>query len=161
MRKHSLFAMIVGPLLALSACGSDETNDGTAGSPTPTPKASATLGVTLQEFAVIPDAASVSAGAITFNATNKGPDDAHELVVFRTDLDPGALPLRADGAVDEEGTGVTLIDEIEEFAPGSSESMTVDLSAGKYALICNLVETDAGKVEVHYKLGMRAALTVT
>lgn len=51
-----------------------------------------TVGVTLQEWAVIPAASSVEAGEVTFEATNEGPDDPHELVVVRTDLSPEALP---------------------------------------------------------------------
>ena len=38
---------------------------------------------------------------ITFNVTNDGPDDEHEFVVFRSDLDPGALPTAEDGTVDK------------------------------------------------------------
>jgi hypothetical protein len=48
--------------------------------------------VTLQEFAVGTDRSSVSAGSVTFNIENKGPDDTHEFVVLRTDLDPTGLP---------------------------------------------------------------------
>jgi hypothetical protein len=35
-----------------------------------------------------------------------------------------------------------------------------DLKPGKYALICNLVEIEQGKLESHYQEGMRAAITV-
>jgi uncharacterized cupredoxin-like copper-binding protein len=117
--------------------------------------------VTLQEFAVLPAEDSVSAGEVTFNVTNDGPDDEHEFVLFRTDLDAGALPTAEDGSVDEEGEGVTLIDEIEGMAVGANESLTVDLEAGAYVMLCNIVETaEDGTVEVHYQLGMRTAFTV-
>ena len=53
--------------------------------------------MTLQEFAVIPASASAPAGDVTFNATNEGPDDVHEFVVFQTDLAPDALPTNEDG----------------------------------------------------------------
>jgi uncharacterized cupredoxin-like copper-binding protein len=46
--------------------------------------------------------------------------------------------LDADGNVDEEGEGVEHIDEIEGIPPGSSESLTVNLEAANYVLICNL-----------------------
>ena len=51
---------------------------------------------------------SAPAGEVTFNVTNKGPEDVHEFVVFETDLAPDALPTVADGSVDEEGEGVEL-----------------------------------------------------
>ena len=57
---------------------------------------------------------SAAAGDVTFNATNTGPDDVHEFVVFLTDLAPDALPTNEDGSVDEEGEGLELQGEIEE-----------------------------------------------
>jgi uncharacterized cupredoxin-like copper-binding protein len=141
-------------LLALPACGDDDGGGSTGASGGAT-----TVDVTLQEFAVIPGAASAPAGSITFNATNMGPEDDHELVVIRTDLAPDALPTQANGAVEEEGEGVEAIDEIEEFPPGETQSLTVDLAAGNYVLICN-VYTESEQ-ESHYQEGMRVAFTVT
>jgi hypothetical protein len=117
--------------------------------------------VTLQEFAVLPDVSSVPAGAVTFNATNIGPMDPHELVVVRTDLPPGELPTREDGSFDEDAEGVAVIGEIEEFDPGLTQSMTLDLEPGSYVLLCNLVEEEDGEVEAHYALGMWVGLEVT
>lgn len=119
-----------------------------------------TVGVTLQEFAVVPAEATASAGSVTFEATNEGPNDPHELVVIKTDLDINALPTKDDGSVDENGEGIELIGEIEEFEVGASESAAFDLEAGSYALICNLVEEEAGALESHYQEGMRAGFTV-
>jgi hypothetical protein len=61
--------------------------------------------------------------------------------------------------VDEESQGITLIDEIEPFPPDKSETLTVDLAAGSYALICNIY--DAREDEAHYQEGMRTSFTVT
>lgn len=133
-------------LLTLSACG------GGGGG---------TVKVTLQEFEVIPEVASVAAGKVTLEATNKGPDDPHELVVIRTDLAPDALPTTPEGAVDEQGQGIEVLGEIEEFDPGQTRSLTLDLEPGNYVLICNVVETTGGETEAHYALGMRTAFTVT
>jgi hypothetical protein len=119
-----------------------------------------TLEVTLQEFSVIPAEESVSAGEVTFDVTNDGPDDPHELVVIRTDLAPDALPTTDEGGVDEEGEGIEVIGEIEEFPPGESQSGSFDLDAGSYVLICNIVEEEDGVVEAHYQQGMRTALAV-
>lgn len=117
-----------------------------------------TVDVTLQEFAIAADPTSVGAGEVSFDATNDGPNDPHELVVFRTDLAPEALPTQETGAVDESGEGVELIDEIEEFAVGETQSMTLDLEAGSYVLVCNIYDED--EQEAHYQEGMRLAFTV-
>jgi uncharacterized cupredoxin-like copper-binding protein len=114
--------------------------------------------VTLQEFAVIPSEATVGAGEVTFDVTNEGPDDVHEFVVIRTDLSPEALPTVEDGSVDEAGEGLEVIDEIEDIPVGDSSSLTVDLEAGNYVLICNIY--DATEDEAHYQEGMRVAFTV-
>jgi uncharacterized cupredoxin-like copper-binding protein len=116
--------------------------------------------VTLQEFAVVPGSDSAPAGEVTFNVTNEGPNDPHEFVVFRTDLAPDALPTNEDGSVDEEGEGVTLIDEIEDIAVGDTPTLTVSLDAGSYVFICNIVEEEEGALESHYQEGMRVGFTV-
>jgi uncharacterized cupredoxin-like copper-binding protein len=117
-----------------------------------------TVDVTLQEFAVGVDPASVSAGEVTFSVTNNGPDDVHEFVVIRTDLGPTELPTDENGAVDEAGGGMEVVDEIEDMEVGASEDLTVDLDAGNYVLICNIWDED--EQESHYQEGMRAAFTV-
>ena len=146
-----MLALVVTALalaFIMSACSGDDGGDGE------------TVEVTLQEFAIGATPATVSAGAITFETTNSGPEDPHELVVFRTDLAPDALPTNEDGSVDEEGEGVELIGEIEEFPVGETMSATYDLEAGSYALICNIVEEEDGGLESHYQEGMRLAFTV-
>jgi uncharacterized cupredoxin-like copper-binding protein len=115
--------------------------------------------ITLQEFAVGTVPATAAAGSVTFNIVNNGPDDVHEFVVIRTDLDPNALPTDENGAVDETGEGMDVIDEVEEMEPGASETLTVDLEAGSYALICNIY--DADEDEAHYSEGMRTSFTVS
>jgi hypothetical protein len=151
---------IVAASTLLAACGGDEQTGAGGGNATGGTQES-TVAVTLQEFAVIPDADSVPAGSVTFEATNQGPDDDHELVVIKTDLDPGALPTNDDGSVNEDGEGIEVIGEIEEFAVGQTRSATFDLEAGAYVLICNIVqEEDDGTIEAHYAQGMRTAFTV-
>jgi uncharacterized cupredoxin-like copper-binding protein len=117
------------------------------------------VSVTLQEFAVGTDPASVSAGSVTFNLENKGPDDTHEFVVIRTDLDPTALPTDENGAVDETGEGIEVVDEVEEIPVGDTPTLTVDLTAGSYVLICNIF--DESENEAHYQEGMRTGFTVS
>jgi hypothetical protein len=97
---------------------------------------------------------------VTFEVTNDGPNDIHEFVVIRTDLAPGARPPGEDGAVLEDGEGMEVIDEIEDLAVGASETLALELEAGSYVLICNIVEEEDGGTEAHYAQGMRSAFTV-
>ena len=115
--------------------------------------------VTLQEFSIVLGSESASAGDVTFNITNDGPNDPHEFVVFRTDLAPDALPTSEDGSVDEAGEGLTLIDEVEDIPVGETPTLTVSLDAGSYVLICNIVEEEEGELESHYQEGMRVGFT--
>jgi uncharacterized cupredoxin-like copper-binding protein len=110
------------------------------------------IGVTEVDYSINVDEDTAPAGDVTFDIQNDA-GQIHEFVVFKTDLAPDALPLNEDGDVDEEGEGVTLIDEVEDIAGGSSENLTVNLDAGSYVLICNLPG--------HYKLGMHTGFSVT
>src|SRR6476646_1075593 len=126
------------------------------------PSQATTVSVALQEFAIVPSFASAPAGKVTFVAKNTGPDDVHEMVVLRTDLDPAALPVDNDGKADEEGDGITSIGETGDVAVGETKDVSFDLAPGKYVLICNIVQTEPdGSIEAHYKVGMRTAFTVT
>lgn len=114
------------------------------------------VGATTKDFSITLDKASAKVGEVTFSVKNDGPS-VHEFVVFKTDLAPDQLPLTKDendiDIVDEEGEGVTHVDEIEDIAVGSTQELKVTLDAGSYVLICNL--------PAHYQQGMRAALTVS
>jgi uncharacterized cupredoxin-like copper-binding protein len=146
-RRAAIFAAAVAALALVSAgCSGDEET---------------TVDVTVQEFAILPGAASAPAGTVTFDVTNNGPEDTHEFVVFKTDLAPDALPTAEDGSVDETGEGVELIDELEDIAVGDTPSLTVTLDSGSYVLICNIVEEETGgDVIVHYQQGMRVGFSV-
>jgi uncharacterized cupredoxin-like copper-binding protein len=105
----------------------------------------------LSEFKIELAAANAAAGSVSFKINNAG-TTVHEFVVFKTDLAADKLPLATDGTeVDENGAGLTLVDEAEDIAIGASPNLAVDLPAGKYVLICNL--------PAHYTSGMRAAFT--
>jgi hypothetical protein len=144
---------LLAGLLALGAVacgdGGDGSGDGNGGG--------GAVDVQLTEYIVSPDPDSIAAGLVTFNARNIGGQE-HELKIIRTDLGPDALPTADDGSADEAGAGITVLGTIEAFAPQSEESVTLDLAAGAYALICNLVD-EAGRA--HYAEGMSAAFTVT
>jgi hypothetical protein len=144
--RRSIWALGACFILVLSlaaACGGDGEKEVT---------------VSLSEWSITAAEAQTESGKVRFEATNDG-TEPHELVIIRTDLSPTSLPV-VDGKVDEER--VEIVDEIEPFAAGSTESKTVELSAGRYVLICNIVERVPGQpVESHYEKGMRAAFLVT
>ena len=154
-------AFVAGALavLALGACGNDKEKEPSAGGETKQ------VDVTVKEWSVAPAEASAVAGEIKFEVMNEGPNHKHELVVAKTDLAPQSLPTKADGSVNEEGAGIKVIGEIEEFPVGEDAENEFDLTAGKYVLFCNVVEAesmpDMGGKKSHYSLGMFAAFTVT
>ena len=137
VRRWLVVPMILGLVLVTAGCSSDDEG---------------TVAVTVADFTVTPDPDSAPAGEITFDITNDA-EQTHEFVVFQTDLASDQLPTDENGDVDEAGEGVTHIDEVEDIAGGSTQSLTVNLDAGSYVLICNLPG--------HYAQGMQAGFTVT
>ena len=143
------------------ACGDDDEDEAepTPSAPTATqapaetPDEQATVVISLDEWTVtgaegaaIPN---VPAGEVAFEVHNDG-TIPHELVVIKTDTDPAQLPV-VDARVDEEAAGEE-IGEVEEFPAGEVDEGTFVLSAGTYALICN--------IPAHYEEGMYAQLIV-
>ncbi|MGP1675319.1 MAG: hypothetical protein ACTS8Z_08910 [Candidatus Limnocylindrales bacterium] len=143
-RVLTLFSVVaIG--LGASACS------GTAATPSPTAAqsvAAGTVAVTLSEWKVVPASATAAAGPITFAVTNSG-SQMHEFVVVKTDLKADALPV-ADNKIDE--STLTPVDEIEDIGAGTTPSLSVDLAAGHYVLLCN--------IETHYGQGMHADFDV-
>lgn len=158
-----LVLSVVAALLLASCSSATSSNPSSAaasaGSSAPASAATGSIKVTLTEWAVIPDKASATAGNVSFDVTNAGPKFKHEFVIIKTDLDPADLPADSTGKVDEAGAGIEFIGEVEELEIGATQTASFDLTAGKYVLICNIVEA-AGGHESHYNQGMRTAFTV-
>ena len=147
---------------AVATSGTAASVPASATAASPAPSGTTSVSVGLQEFAIVPSVASVPAGTLKFVAKNSGPDDIHEMVVLRTDLDPAALPVDKVGTADEVWDGITSIGETGDVAVGETKEASFDLAPGKYVLICNIVQTEPdGSIEAHYKVGMRTAFTVT
>jgi uncharacterized cupredoxin-like copper-binding protein len=102
----------------------------------------------LSEFKIDSASTSAATGSLSFEAQNKG-TTPHELKVVKTDLAPDKLPVK-DGKVDE--SAVQVVAKTSEFGGGKSETVTANLTAGKYVLICNVV--------AHYPAGMHLAFAV-
>lgn len=110
--------------------------------------------VTLETYKLTMSRNTAPAGDVVFHVTNKATDQKHEFVIFKTDLAEDQLPLKADNTVDEEGAGVTHVDEVEVEA-GASADLKVKLEKGNYVMICNILTPSP-----HYMQGMRLAFTV-
>ncbi len=154
---RSLFPVLA--VLALLAALAFAACDGDGGT---------TVDVVLSEWLVDPEVTSAPAGEVTFVANNEGTIE-HELVIIKTDLPHDAMPTHEMdhemvGVVDEEAAGIEIIDEIEEFSAGGSESLTLNLGPGNYVLICNIGSEEEGGEhgghESHYQEGMHTAFTV-
>jgi uncharacterized cupredoxin-like copper-binding protein len=134
-----------------------------AGSPTAAPTSAATgtpsgqqtseqatVTVTENTFSLEPSPDSVQAGTITFHVTNQATDIPHQLTVIRTDVAAAQLPV--DSQDDPLLSQLDVVGQTDDIAPGQSTDLTLDLSAGHYALICAL--------HGHYHAGMYADFTV-
>lgn len=151
-------SLLIAIAALIAACGGGASPSAAASAAPSDAGAATTVAVTLEEWAVSTDVSTAPAGPVTFTATNDGPDDVHEFVVIKTDLDFTALPTDAQGVVDEAGGEMEVIGEIEDIAVGASDDLSVTLEPGNYALICNIY--DEAEMEAHYTMGMRTTFTV-
>lgn len=105
----------------------------------------------VKDFKVNIDAGGATAGDVKFTITNNG-TIAHEFLVVKTDLEAGKIPLTPEKKFSEENPDLAVIDEIPEWEPGETKTLTVKLDPGKYQIVCNIVD--------HYKAGMWTPFTV-
>lgn len=106
----------------------------------------------VSEWAVTVNASEAKAGDVSFTIENAG-TIPHEFLVVKTDYKVGKIPLGANNRFDEEGEGLEVIDEIPEWVPKTTGTLTVKLEPGAYQLLCN--------IEGHYAAGMHTAFTVS
>jgi uncharacterized cupredoxin-like copper-binding protein len=118
------------------------------------------VNVVVSEFIVEPEPESVDAGEVTFVIDNQGGDIHEFLVVDAASADD--LPVDDDGAFDEAAFGEDqVLDEVEDIESGDTAELTLDLEAGTYLLLCNVVEEEeTGEVESHFAEGMHTTFTV-
>jgi uncharacterized cupredoxin-like copper-binding protein len=142
-RTHTALAGLIGLMVLASACSAPSTPSASTASASTT-----AIAATLKEYSIKLSAATATPGAVTFTVTNGG-TMVHEFVVLKTDIKAANLPL-ANGAVTEDD--YTSMGEVADLAAGASGTMTATLTAGHYAIICNLPG--------HVSQGMVADLTV-
>ena len=107
----------------------------------------------VDQWGVHVDAQKAMPGDVTFTVTNKG-DIAHEFLVVKTTYAPGKIPVvEADKRFSEEDPGLTVVDEIPEWAPGETKTLKVGLEAGRYELVCNIEEHYANGMYIPFVVG--------
>ncbi len=138
MIPRSLVAVFACALVILASCSS---------APEQLP-ADVQVTVDMKEYQITLNPASIKAGTIKFGIRNGG-TMGHGFEIIRTDLAIGKLPIDVGaGKAKEDG----LVRQIKSILPGKIATLSVDLQAGTYVIICN--------VSGHYQLGMRSALRV-
>jgi uncharacterized cupredoxin-like copper-binding protein len=142
-------------LLLGAACSTNNDSSSSASSGSSTGSSSTASGgidATEKDFGITLDWTTAKAGSVRFDITNQGPS-THEFVVLKTNLADDQLPTTDEGTVDEKAEGLEDVDEVEDIAAGSAQTLTADLDSGNYVVICNLPG--------HYQQGMHAGLTVS
>lgn len=167
MLRHLPWALALVALgaIVLAACDSEDeasvgpTPRATEDAPTepmttvaadPTAPQGVTVDVYHAEWELIPSVDAVSAGAVTFNATNDGVVP-HNFRLAKTELPPDALPADPDTLVVKEDE-LVMVARSGDIDVGEAEEVIVDLEPGSYVLFCNI----AG----HYAAGLYAGFTV-
>jgi uncharacterized cupredoxin-like copper-binding protein len=152
--KMPLAPLVSGTLVAGCGGGDDGSSSTTQAQTTSTGGSSGkALQITMDDYTFSPSDATAAAGRLTINAPNTG-QLVHELVLAKTDVDPGALPTTADGSVDEAKLETRHQDagEIADVEPQDSKEGTFKLAPGRYVMFCN--------IPGHYAQGMYGTLTV-
>lgn len=113
-----------------------------------------TLTIKMGDFFFAPRNVAAKAGATTIEAPNEGSVE-HELVLFKTNMNPAKLPTEAGGGVDEEKMDQIAEEggEVPDVEAGVTKSGKFHLTPGRYVIFCNLPG--------HYAQGMYGTLAVT
>lgn len=163
----------IAAILLLAACGGGSASGGSGNPSTSQPPAETSrssapqaangtpVAVALGETDVSHmfmklDTTTTPAGPVSFTVTNQGVKK-HEFVVLATDTPASDFAIASfEGEKDrmnEDAEGVKNVGETGDMDPGSTMTLTLDLAAGHYALVCNLPG--------HYRMGMFSDFVVT
>ena len=144
--------------IALAGCGNDSGTTTTTASQATAASGGgggqATIAIKMGEFYFSPSDVTAKAGPTTIEAPNEGAAE-HEMVLFKTNMDPAKLPTEASGEVNEEKMDKVAesAGEIADVEGGETKSGQFELTPGKYVMFCNLPG--------HYAQGMYGTLTVS
>jgi len=149
--SFTITAVLAISSLGLVSCGTDPTDGATGGGPDAAPVVSNKITGSVEEWKVKVSAQSAEAGEVIFAMANYG-SIQHEFLVTKTSYEPGKIPIGSNNRFDEEDKGLSVVDEIPEWAVNDSKVLKIDLEEGTYELLCNL--------EGHYAAGMHTTFTV-
>ena len=109
------------------------------------------VNVTIKSYDITPDTLVVPAGKVTFHVTNADPSLTHEMLVVHAQGKSFALPynFNVSRVIEDQ---INKPGEVPNIQPNSSGDVTLDLPAGRYVLLCNLVG--------HYEAGMHTLIDV-
>jgi uncharacterized cupredoxin-like copper-binding protein len=150
MRAIRLAVGAMALSVVIVGCAADP-SDVAGGSETRANVVSNKITGSVEEWKVSTSAGRALAGEVEFAIANFGTIQ-HEFLVVKTDIANGKIPLGADNRFSEEGEGLTVIDEISEWAVDEAKVLKVTLDPGRYELLCNI----AG----HYANGMHIPFVV-
>ena len=139
-------------MIGATGCAADRNDSG--GPKTPhgaAPTGGDVVNTTLREWLITADVSTVRAGQVKFVSANVG-TLTHELVIIRTDIPDGQIPVVAGVKFNEEGAGVSSPGEISEFGVDLVHESVVTLEPGRYQLVCN--------IQTHYQHGMHIPFVV-
>jgi uncharacterized cupredoxin-like copper-binding protein len=149
--SFTITAALAFSTLGLVSCGTDPSDGAAGGGPDAAPVVSNKITGNVEEWKVNVSAQSAVAGEVIFAIANYG-SIQHEFLVTKTSYEPGKIPIGSNNRFDEEDKGLSVVDEIPEWAVNESKVLKVNLEAGTYELLCN--------IEGHYGNGMHTSFTV-
>ena len=149
--KFTITAALAFSALGLISCGTDPSDDATGGTEAVAVVSNKITG-SVEEWKVNVSAQSAEAGEVIFAIANYG-SIQHEFLVTKTSYEAGMIPIGSNNRFDEEDEGLSVVDEIPEWAVNESKVLKVNLEAGTYELLCN--------IEGHYANGMHTSFRVS
>jgi uncharacterized cupredoxin-like copper-binding protein len=148
--RFPALALVIG-LLGIAGCGGDDGDKSATTSTTSSDtQGGKSLKIQMGEFYFKPKDVTVESGRVKITAPNVGKAE-HELVIFKTDRDPGSFPLSGNRVDEKNLKGAEDVGEIADVGAGETKNGSFELKPGKYAMICN--------IPGHYKSGMYGSMT--
>lgn len=157
LHRHRLLwlsLLVSAVALTVAGCGSDSGTTTVDETTAEGGSAEKLLVIEMGDYYFEPANGTAQSGATTIEAVNIG-KVPHELVAFRTDMNPAKLPTGPDGTVEEEKMDklAESAGELPDVEAGDAKSGKFNLKPGKYVVFCNLPG--------HYAQGMYGSLTVS
>lgn len=163
--RTRLLPLLTVVALVLVSCSSDDSSSDASGAGDPDSTTTTTaaaapteLDVTTSDYAYALSTEEVAEGLVTVNETNEGAEN-HQVTLVR--LEATQTPIDLADALEDQGDIAAAPDAYaggtNNTVSGGTNSATVPLTEGSYALICFIPNEDG---ESHFTLGMVGALDV-